>query len=42
MNRNKKTKNIKQNKAINNITEKAMDANSTKTTIIDGSTEKSK
>ena len=31
MNRNKKTKNVKQNKAINNITEKIENMSSTKT-----------
>lgn len=39
MNRNKKTKNIKQNKAIDTITE---NTNVTKTTFHEGSTTKSK
>lgn len=42
MNRNKKTKNIKENKAINNITEKIQDINGSKTTFHDGSTTKNK
>ena len=42
MNRNKKTKNVKQNKAIDNITENTMDMNSTKTAFHDGSTTKNK
>lgn len=40
MNRNKKTKNVKQNKAIDNITEKTM--NVTKTNFHDGSTTNNK
>ena len=40
MNRNKMTKNVKQNKAIDNITEKNMDVS--KTTFHDGSTSKNK
>ena len=42
MNRNKKTKNVKQNKAINSITEKTMDMNVTKTTFHNGSPAKNK
>lgn len=42
MNRNKKTKNVKQNKAIDNITEMSKDMNATKTTFHDGSITKNK
>ena len=42
MNRNKKTKNVKQNKAINNITENTIDMIATKTTFHDGSVSKNK
>jgi hypothetical protein len=42
MNRNKKAKNVRQNKAINNITEKTMDMNGTKTTFHDDSHAKNK
>lgn len=42
MNRNKKTKNVKQNKAIDYITEKTMEMNSSKTTFHDSSTTKNK
>lgn len=42
MNRNKTTKNTKQNKVIDYITENTMDNNSTKTTFQDGSTTKNK
>lgn len=42
MNRNKKTKNIKQNKAINSITENTIDMNVTKTTFNNGSNDKNK
>jgi hypothetical protein len=42
MNRNKMTKNVKQNKAIDNITEKTTDINTTKTTFHDDSTAKNK
>lgn len=42
MNRNKKTKNVKQNKAINNIVEKTMEMKTAKTTFHDGSIAKSK
>ena len=42
MNRNKKTKNVKQNKAINTITEKTRDMNVTKTIFHDGSPDKNK
>lgn len=41
MNRNKKTKNVKQNKAIDNITEMSKNMNGTKT-FHDGSTTKNK
>lgn len=42
MNRNKKTKNIKQNKALNNITEKTMDADAGKTAFHNSSPSKNK
>ncbi|BCZ45704.1 hypothetical protein psyc5s11_17710 [Clostridium gelidum] len=42
MNSNKKTKNVKQNKAIDYITENTMDMNVTKTTFHNGSTTKNK
>lgn len=42
MNRNKKTKNVKQNKAINNITEKTTDINDTKTIFNNDSITKNK
>lgn len=42
MNRNKKTKNTEQNKAINNITEKTVDMNLTKPAFHNGSAAKNK
>lgn len=42
MNRNKKTKNVKQNKAINYITEKTMEMKASKTTFNDNPTDKNK
>lgn len=42
MNKNKKTKNIKQNKAINNATEKDVDINATRIAFNNGSIAKNK
>lgn len=42
MNKNKKNKNVKQNKAISKVVEKTMDVSGTKTALHNSITDKSK